>query len=103
MRAIDADVLIKAAEYEAEGMSEPFKSSFAVYVEWLVDKQPVVQLDPDTISIVMEMPNNCKSCPLLAHDWEYGRFYCSVSTRVDNYEIKNPEDGRDPHCCPLRS
>lgn len=40
MRLIDADALIEKAKFEAQAMPEPWKSSFAVYVEWLVNKTP---------------------------------------------------------------
>jgi hypothetical protein len=40
MRLIDADNLIAKAKTEAQGMSEPFKTNFAILVEWLVDKTP---------------------------------------------------------------
>ena len=33
------EIIIKAKE-EAEGMEEPFKSNFAILVEWLVEKLP---------------------------------------------------------------
>lgn len=49
-KLINAEMLIKAAEYEAEAMDEPFKSNFAVYVEWLVDKQPPVQPEPSQMA-----------------------------------------------------
>ena len=35
---IDTETLIKKAYEEAEGMAEPFKSSFGALVEWLVEK-----------------------------------------------------------------
>lgn len=37
-KLIDIDLLIKKAKIEAEGMSEPFKSNFAIYVEWFAEK-----------------------------------------------------------------
>ena len=43
MRLIDADALIQKANYEADGMAEPFKSQIGVLVEWLVDKMPTIE------------------------------------------------------------
>jgi len=39
-KLIDIDLLIEKAKIEAEGMSEPFKSNFVIYVEWLAEKIP---------------------------------------------------------------
>ena len=43
MRLIDADALIQKANYEADGMTEPFKSQIGVLVEWLVEKTPTIE------------------------------------------------------------
>ena len=39
-RLINADALIAKAYDEAQGMTEPLKSDFPVYVDWLVGKMP---------------------------------------------------------------
>ena len=48
MRCIDANTLIQKANYEADGMTEPFKSQFGVLVEWLVDKTPTIEPERKT-------------------------------------------------------
>lgn len=42
-RPIDAYALIEKARFEARGMEEPFRSSFAVTVAWLVEKMPTIE------------------------------------------------------------
>ena len=39
-KLIEAEILIEKAKIEAKGMSEPFKTNFAILVEWLADKTP---------------------------------------------------------------
>ena len=39
-KLIEAEILMAKAKIEAQGMSEPFKTNFAMLVEWLADKTP---------------------------------------------------------------
>lgn len=41
------EIIIKAKE-EAKGMEEPFKSNFAIFVEWLVEKLPTYSAEQNT-------------------------------------------------------
>ena len=79
-RLIDADALIEKAKHEAEGMKGEYKESFAIYVEWLVEKMPPIEerktgkwnrLRSDTFHcnfcgttfIVIQGENNMNYCP----------------------------------------
>lgn len=55
-RLIDADALIARAHHEAMGMAEPFKSLFGVLVEWLVDKAPTIEPEPQWIPCSEGLP-----------------------------------------------
>lgn len=58
MRLIDADALIQKANYEADGMTEPFKSQIGVLVEWLVDKTPTIEPELHWIPCSERLPED---------------------------------------------
>lgn len=59
MKIIDAEELIAKAQHEAEGMTEPFKSNFAVLVEWLIDKVQPIEPKPHWIPCSERLPEIC--------------------------------------------
>lgn len=78
MRLIDADALIQKANYEADGMTEPFKSQIGVLVEWLVDKTTTI-----------EPERTGKWIPLrerLPEDGKWCLFTDGVSMSVERYK-----------------
>ena len=43
MKLVDGEEVIKKAQIEAEAMPEPFKSNFAILVEWIINKTPEIE------------------------------------------------------------
>ena len=82
MRLIDADALIQKANYEADGMTEPFKSQIGVLVEWLVDKTPTIEPERKTGKwIVLKhtkhaMCSECRRSFIDVYDLENWDHYC---------------------------
>ena len=76
MRCIDADALIKKANYEADGMMEPFKSQFGVLVEWLINKMPNIDPEPQWIPVSERFPDKAGAYLITKYDDEVTPYYC---------------------------
>lgn len=51
MRLVDADMIMEKARHEAEGIESPFKDDWLVYMEWIIDKTPSI----DIINIINDI------------------------------------------------
>ena len=56
-RLLEKSAILAKAKHEAKAMSEPFKSNFATYVEWILDKIPSVGYPIKNNQVVL-----CNSC-----------------------------------------
>ena len=87
MRTIDGDALIEKAYDEAKGMAEPY-DDFGTLVEWLVDKTPTIEPEPQWI------PTSVKPDPDLSEEDMSGYFlvtlhtYGNIGFDMDEYEVK---------------
>ena len=77
-RLIDAGALIEKAKHEAEGMKGEYKESFAIYVEWLVEKMPPIEERKIgkwiTKSTSGEWFDSCSVCGHI--EWDMPTNYC---------------------------
>ena len=64
-RLIDADALIEKAYDEAKGMAEPY-DDFGTLVEWLVDKVPTIEPEPQWIKVDDKLPEDRQKCLVVA-------------------------------------